>query len=300
MFYASIGGGDPVPCKQGHGHGGEAADHHQDVETHIPQGLLQISCHSARKQHGQGHEAGAKGIVGRFERAGREVHHIHRIGCKAVTVAELVEDDAGADGPDGFRLREGQEQVHGAGQGEAEGHGQQAGAQAPAGDVPAAQDAARHGQILLSTDDNFIYLDNGNQRIQYRNNGTSSGVTYINTTSGLSADDVQDAIDELAERTQVATSSRLGIVKPDGDTITIDSNGVLTGNRGSADSITYSNTVSELESTNVQDAIDELKSLINTLQTAIGNLNNTVSQKLDKSALTVSGTDLNIQLNLSE
>lgn len=156
------------------------------------------------------------------------------------------------------------------------------------------------GQILLSTDDNFIYLDNGNQRIQYRNNGTSSGVTYINTTSGLSADDVQDAIDELAERTQVATSSRLGIVKPDGDTITIDSNGVLTGNRGSADSITYSNTVSELESTNVQDAIDELKSLINTLQTAIGNLNNTVSQKLDKSALTVSGTDLNIQLNLSE
>lgn len=156
------------------------------------------------------------------------------------------------------------------------------------------------GQILLSTDDNFIYLDNGNQRIQYRNNGTSSGVTYINTTSGLSADDVQDAIDELAERTQVATSSRLGIVKPDGDTITIDSNGVLTGNRGSADSITYSNTVSELESTNVQGAIDELKSLINTLQTAIGNLNNTVSQKLDKSALTVSGTDLNIQLNLSE
>ena len=156
------------------------------------------------------------------------------------------------------------------------------------------------GQILLSTDDNFIYLDNGNQRIQYRNNGTSSGVTYINTTSGLSADDVQDAIDELAERTQVATSSRLGIVKPDGDTITIDSNGVLTGNRGSADSITYSNTVSELESTNVQGAIDELKSLINTLQTAIGNLNNTVSQKLDKSALTVSGTDLNIQLNPSE
>lgn len=155
------------------------------------------------------------------------------------------------------------------------------------------------GQILLSTDDNFIYLDNGNQRIQYRNNGTSSGVTYINTTSGLSADDVQDAIDELAGRTNKATSSNLGIVKPDNDTIIINSNGVISATKTSAGSITYSNTTSGLDATDVQAAIDELKGLIATMQQTISTLSTTVSGKLDKSALTVSGTDLNIQLNLS-
>ena len=159
------------------------------------------------------------------------------------------------------------------------------------------------GQILLSTDDNFIYLDNGNQRIQYRNNGTSSGVTYDNTSSTISSDSVQGAIDELDGRTKIATTSRLGIVKPDGTTISIDANGVLRGTGGSADVITYDNTTSGLQSTNVQDAIDELKGLIATLQETVSTLSGTVTSlgttKLDKSALTVSGTDLNIQLNLS-
>ena len=155
------------------------------------------------------------------------------------------------------------------------------------------------GQILLSTDDNFIYLDNGNQRIQYRNNGTSGGVTYDNTSSGLSGNDVQEAIDELAGRTGIATTSKLGIVKPDGDTIVINGNGVLVATIDSAGEISYSNTTSELDATNVQAGIDELKGLIDTMQQTISTLATTVAGKLDKSALTVSGTDLNIQLNLS-
>ena len=60
--------------------------------------------------------------------------------------------------------------------------------------------------------------------------GTADSITYDNTTSGLEAENVQDALDEIAEN--------LG--------------------SGTADDITYDNTTSGLQSTNVQDAIDEV------------------------------------------
>ena len=103
---------------------------------------MQISCHGARQQHGQGHEAGTDRVVRRLERAVGEVHHVHGVSRETVAIAELVEDDAGADRPDGSGLRKRQEKVHGAGQGQAQGHRQQAAAEAPPGDVPTAQDAA--------------------------------------------------------------------------------------------------------------------------------------------------------------
>jgi len=59
---------------------------------------------------------------------------------------------------------------------------------------------------------------------------TAADVTYDNTQSGLTADDVQDAIDELARG----------------------------GGGGSAASVTYDPTTSGLTATNVQDAIDEV------------------------------------------
>ena len=62
----------------------------------------------------------------------------------------------------------------------------------------------------------------------------ANDVTYDNTGSGLTAADVQDAIDELAARPVVAA----------------------------AEDITYDNTVSGLTATDVQAAIDELKALI--------------------------------------
>lgn len=159
------------------------------------------------------------------------------------------------------------------------------------------------GQIILSTDENFIYLDNGNQRIQYRNNGISSGVQYDNTTSGLAGDDVQSAIDELSARTQLATTSNAGIVKPDGISITVDANGKISTPSQTASTISYSNTSSHLSANKVQGAIDELKSLIDQLADVVQNhsnqistLNTTVGNKLDKSAMSLSGTTLNITL----
>lgn len=157
------------------------------------------------------------------------------------------------------------------------------------------------GQIILSTDENFIYLDNGNQRIQYRNNGVASGVQYINTSSGLSSTDTQGAVDELAERTNIATTGTAGIVKVDGTTITI-TEGTISAPQQEADDVDYDNTTSGLIATDVQAAIDELKQIIANL---IDNtytktqVDNKLADKLDKSALVVTGTTLDITLNPS-
>ena len=62
----------------------------------------------------------------------------------------------------------------------------------------------------------------------------ASDVDYDNTGSGLTATNVQDAVDELASRPVVASAS----------------------------DVTYDNTVSGLTATDVQNAIDELKALI--------------------------------------
>ena len=159
------------------------------------------------------------------------------------------------------------------------------------------------GQIILSTDENFIYLDNGNRRIQYKNNGISSGVQYDNTTSGLAGEDVQSAIDELSDRTQIATTSKAGIVKPDGTSITINSSGKISAQSQTASTVSYSNTSSGLSSNKVQGAIDELKSLIDQLSDVVDDnerdlraLSTIVAGKLDKDAMSLSGTTLNITL----
>ena len=160
------------------------------------------------------------------------------------------------------------------------------------------------GQIIFSTDENFIYIDNGDTRYQYRNNGLSSGVQYINTTSGLISTDVQGAIDELSARTQIATTSTNGISRPDGSSITINGQGVLSAANKTASDISYNNSSSGLSANKVQGAIDELKSLIDDLadvvqdtRSQVNNLSTEVSGKLNKSAITLSGTTLNINLN---
>lgn len=57
-------------------------------------------------------------------------------------------------------------------------------------------------------------------------------ISYDNTSSGMTADDVQDAIDELnAAIPGLATTSAPGIVQPDGTTITIN-NGVISAPEG--------------------------------------------------------------------
>ena len=72
---------------------------------------------------------------------------------------------------------------------------------------------------------------------------TAADVSYSNTSSGLSANNVQSAIDELA-------SSSV-----------------------SAADVTYSNTSSGLTATNVQAAIDEIQGNVNTVNAIIGDIN---------------------------
>ena len=94
-------------------------------------------------------------------------------------------------------------------------------------------------------------------------------ITYDNTSSGMTADDVQEAIDELntgisgitelipsdatssnklataSDIPSVATTAAPGIVQPDGTTITID-NGVISAAGGSSSGETYSTTETEI------------------------------------------------------
>ena len=67
-------------------------------------------------------------------------------------------------------------------------------------------------------------------------------ISYDNTSSGMTADDVQEAIDELkASIPGVATTSSPGVVQPDGTSITI-TDGVISAVGGSGGGDVYSTT----------------------------------------------------------
>lgn len=76
--------------------------------------------------------------------------------------------------------------------------------------------------------------------------GTAADITYDNTASGLTADDVQEAIDELQTEIQ----------------------GITPGGNVDADDVSYDNTTSGLTGANVQAAIDELKTDIDNIKPA--------------------------------
>lgn len=112
------------------------------------------------------------------------------------------------------------------------------------------------------------YITDGNNP----NVATASQVMYDNTDSGLSATDVQNAIDEIAETGGGAGVSVLtyaeyqelvdaGEVNPDISYYISDSN--TTGTNYAA-GISYDNTESGMAATDVQEAVDELSSIITT------------------------------------
>ena len=84
--------------------------------------------------------------------------------------------------------------------------------------------------------------------VDYINNkptipSTSEDISYDNESSGMSAINVQEAIDEL-EMTKlgsipVATTEILGGIKPDGTTITVDENGVASASGGGGSSLAW-------------------------------------------------------------
>lgn len=61
-----------------------------------------------------------------------------------------------------------------------------------------------------------------------------------------------------------ATASSLGLVKPDGKTITINSNGVISFKSAPSTKVTYNNSTSGLAATNVQTAVDEVSATAST------------------------------------
>ena len=83
---------------------------------------------------------------------------------------------------------------------------------------------------------------------------SAEAISYDNTSSGLEADDVQGAIDEVLN-----TAGKVDDVKVDGVSV-VDENKVAQITTPDADGISYDNTTSGLEADDVQEAIDEVNS----------------------------------------
>ena len=99
-----------------------------------------------------------------------------------------------------------------------------------------------------------IIYKNGNI---YGGASSADDVSFDDTTSGLSATNVQDAIDEVVERVWEGTLAQYNaITVKDPDTVYYVTDAVAPVT--SALAVTYNNSTSELSATNVQAAIDEL------------------------------------------
>ena len=156
-----------------------------------------------------------------------------------------------------------------------------------------------NGQLIYLEDKDSGYYDMGNSR-HYM-----SGVRLVSTLPSTGAKDVlYIQIDNSGRATssvwdettsqfvslsgQIATTTDVGVVKPDGTTITIDSNGTISSHEAvqslPASSITYDNTTSGTTATNAQDALDEISGVANqgldTAQIAVANAS-TALNRLD-------------------
>lgn len=136
------------------------------------------------------------------------------------------------------------------------------------------------GQLIYLSDINATYYDMGSTRRLISSmrlvsslpstSSAQAGVIYgiVNDDGNIDAS-VWDADNSVFRQMTgyVATTSTLGLVKPDGSTITIDSNGVISCHPEvttlPASSIIYDNTISGLASTTSQGAIDEVKTISN-------------------------------------
>lgn len=132
-----------------------------------------------------------------------------------------------------------------------------------------------NGQLIYLSDVNATYYDMGNSRrlissMRVVSSLPSTSVAQQGVIYGLvnGAGRVDASVWDASASTfrqmtgYVATASSLGLVRPDGTTITIDANGVISCHSPvtelPADQITYDNTTSALAATNAQVAIDEV------------------------------------------
>lgn len=138
-----------------------------------------------------------------------------------------------------------------------------------------------NGQIIYLSDLNATYYDMGNTRrlissVRIVDSLPSTAVVQENViycvpnSSGSVSASIWDPTSELFKSLvgQVATVGTLGLVQPDGTSITIDENGVITAH-GTVDalpasSVIYDNSESGLASTEVQSALGEIVNIAKT------------------------------------
>lgn len=149
-----------------------------------------------------------------------------------------------------------------------------------------------NGQLIYLTDINAAYYDVGSRRRLVSNlqivnalpstSAAQEGAIYgmISGTGHLDTW-VWDATSSTYKQMTgyLATASSAGLVKPDGTTITVDTNGVISALQQelSADNVTYDNSISGLSSTSVQEAIDEVNTLVNNAASAAASASTTAA-----------------------
>lgn len=139
-----------------------------------------------------------------------------------------------------------------------------------------------NGQLIYLEDKEAAYYDMGNSR------NPISGVRLVSTLPATGQKDILYAvIDSNGNATasiwdpttstfkplsgQIATTSSIGLVKPDGTTITITNDGTISCHAEvtslPASSITYDNTASGTTATTAQGALDELAATLSQVST---------------------------------
>ena len=115
----------------------------------------------------------------------------------------------------------------------------------------------------------------------------ASSISYVNATSGLTATEVQAAIDEVEGRLDTAESN----ITTNATNLS-DHEAEATGAHASS-AVSYDNTISGLTAVNVKTAIDEVEGRLDTAETNIGSndtdITNLQNDKADKTT-TVTGT----------
>ena len=138
-----------------------------------------------------------------------------------------------------------------------------------------------NGQLIYLSDQDAAYYDMGGQRKPLSSMRVVSSLPSTSVAQEgilyavIDSDGHADASLWSASRAEyvplsgyVATATAVGLVKPDGTTITIDANGTISCHPEvttlPASSITYDNTTSGLTADDAQDAIDEVLDIANT------------------------------------
>lgn len=128
-----------------------------------------------------------------------------------------------------------------------------------------------NGQLIFLEDTDAGYYDMGNTRrnisgVQILSALPSTAVVQediiygiVNAAGHVDSyvwNDQQHVFHQMTG--YAATANTLGLTKPDGTTLTIDGNGVMSVSAVAASQVTYSSSVSGLQADDAQDAIDEL------------------------------------------